>query len=344
MPNHFLAAGVYGCVYYPGYTCKGTATKNKKWVSKLTDRSDKTDMEIDVGKRLKKIPHYEDHFVLVERDCTIPYKSLTAMKVGCDLVKKEKPYILLYSKYIPSVELYKYFQENTLFIRIFRCYYQLCEKVALLIENNIVHHDLHFANVLYSTETAKLYIIDFGLAIMADHFQKDSYLNKIFSRYIPDWNWYSLEIHFISYLVQHGELTDKTVYHTIETYLAKHAVFTLIPVIRTQFMKTALDYFLPLTELDPKEGIRHLLSFWNTWDYYELALRFLYIYVENKIYYPAFFENLLTMIDANPEKRPNVLPIRNANKKTIQSFDLSSSKSTYFSINSDISTESVKNL
>jgi hypothetical protein len=49
------------------------------------------------------------------------------------------------------------------------------------------------------------------------------------------------------------------------------------------------------------------------------------------------------MIDGNPERRPNVLQIRNANKEVIQSFDLSISQSTYFSIDASISTDSIKN-
>jgi hypothetical protein len=131
MPNHFLAAGVYGCVYYPGYTCEGKPMKkNKKWVSKLTERNEKTDTEIEVGKQLKQVSGYENHFILVQRDCSIHYKSLDEMKQGCDLVKKNKPYILLYSLYVPSMEFYKYLQVNKLLVRVFRCYYQLYEKVS----------------------------------------------------------------------------------------------------------------------------------------------------------------------------------------------------------------------
>ena len=236
MPNHFLAAGVYGCVYYPGYTCQGkNMKKNKKWVSKLTDQSDKTDTEIEIGKRLKKVSGSEDHFILVHRDCSIPYKSLDQMKQGCELVKRNKPYILLYSRYVPSMEFYKYLQNNNLLIRVFRCYYQLYEKITLLIKNKIIHHDLHFANILYSTENAKLYIIDFGLSMMADRFQDKKYLSEVFSRYLPEWKWYTLEIHLLTYMIQYGQLSEKAVHQTIDMYLAKHDVFLLAPELRNTF-------------------------------------------------------------------------------------------------------------
>lgn len=344
MPNHFLAAGVYGCVYYPGYTCKGNAMKKKNWVSKITDKSDKTESEIEVGKRLKKVPHYEEHFGLVERDCTIPYKNVNTMKEGCELLKKEKSYILLYSRFIPSIELYKYLQDNSLFIRVFRTYYQLCEKIAILVDNGIVHHDFHFANIIYSTETAKLYIIDFGLAMLTDRFQDITYLRSIFSRYMPEWNWYSLEIHFITYILQHGELTHAIVKQAIDTYLANHVVFKQIPILEHHFKKEAFHFFSKLVDQDPQETLVYLLSFWNTWDYYECGLRFLHLYMENKVAFPAYYEQLIQLINANPEKRPTSLQIRNANQKVIQAFDLSITQSTYFSIDASVSTESIKKI
>jgi serine/threonine protein kinase len=335
MPDHFLAAGVYGCVYYPGYTCKGNAMKKKKWVSKLTDRSDKTDTEIEIGKRLKNVPGYEENFVLVQRDCMIPYKSLSSMKKGCDMVKKEKDkhtsYVLLYSPYIPSIELYKYLKNKPLFVRVFRCFYQICKKISILIENNIIHHDLHFANILYSTENAKLYLIDFGLSLLADQFQNETYLATVFSRFVPKWSWYSLEIHLLCYLMNKKQLTEKAILQTIDIYLENHMVFKRIPELLLEYKKDAIDYFLPLANLDSQTCVNHLISFWDTWDYYEISLRFLYIYSENNISYPAYFENLRVMCQANPEKRPNILPIY----KTIQAFDLSSTKNSY--IKADVS-------
>jgi serine/threonine protein kinase len=341
MPNHFLAAGVYGCVYYPGYTCQGNdLKKNKKWVSKLTNRSEKTDTEIEIGKRLKKVIGAEDHFILVYRDCSIPYNSLDQMKQGCDLVKKNKSYILLYSHYLPSMEFYKYLQANTLVIRVFRCYYQLYEKISILIKQKLVHHDLHFANILYSTENGKLYIIDFGLSMMTDQFHDKRYLSSVFSRYLPEWAWYTPEIHLVSYILQYGELTEKAVRQTMDMYLEKHDVFLLVPELRTQFKRDALDYFLPLVDLNTEDCLQHLLSFWNTWDYYELSLRFLHMYLENKVNYPAFYENLVSMTQANPEKRPRVLPVYN----TIQSFDVTNSLTKYSSLDLAVATASFKKI
>ena len=209
-----------------------------------------------------------------------------------------------------------------------------------MIKHKIVHHDLHFANILYSTENGKLYIIDFGLSIMTDKFQDKRYLSSIFSRYLPDWSWYTPEIHLVSYIIQYGQLTEKAVRQTIEVYLERHEVFLLVPELRMRFKEDALTYFLPLVDLNTEDCMQHLLSFWNTWDYYELSLRFLHIYLENKVQYPAFYENLLSMTHANPEKRTRVLPVYN----TIQSFDITNSLTKYSGLDVAIATESFKKI
>jgi serine/threonine protein kinase len=342
MPNHFLAAGVYGCVYFPGYTCKGESMK-KKWVSKLTYQNEKTTAEIEIGHLLKKVPHYDDHFVLVERSCPIAYKALSEMKEGCDLIKKNKSYVLLYSKFVSSMELYEYLQKEILFTRVLRCFFQICKSISMLIDQKIVHHDLHFSNMLYSSVSSNILIIDFGLSINTQHFNKVEYLKEVFSRYMPEWNWYALEIHILSYMIQHGTLSEKVVHHAIDTYLEQHVVFSLFPEVRTQFKKEAETFFLPLVQWTQEEAIEYLLTFWKTWDYYEIGLRFLYLYADNQVDYPSYLEHLLTLIQANPEKRPNVLQIRNSQNKVIQLFDMSHAKSAYSSIDQQVITQSLEN-
>jgi len=337
MPNHFLAAGVYGCVYYPGYTCKGTTLKKKKMVSKLTILNEVSQTEIEVGDILKKSPHYEDHFIPVERQCPIQYTSLSEMKKGCDMVDKKKKFVLLYSRYIPSKELYDFLKENTLFVRMFRCFYQLCEKVSILIDYRIVHHDLHFGNVLYGKDTSSLYIIDFGLSILVDKLNTTDYLKYVFSRYMPDWCWYPLDIHFISYLVQHGHLTEQVVTNTIDVYLKDHRVFSVFEEFRKEYKRKAMAYYLPFVQLTREECVDYLLRFWNTWDYFDIALRFLNMYEQNPIDYPEYLNTLFRMVHPNPEKRLNVLQLRIQNQKAIHSFDLTSSKSTYHSVDKHLS-------
>ena len=310
MSSHFLASGVYGCVYHPGFTCKGLSMKSKKWVSKLTYDDKIAKNEIEVGKRLKKCPN--SPFVIVEQSCSIPYKALTKAK-ECDAVKKGHPYRLLYSKYIPSKELGVYLKEAS-FSKVFRCYYHLCEIISTLIEYHIVHHDMHFGNVLYA-DNSKLKVIDFGLSIMVDQLDSPTYQRQVFSSYMPKWIWYPLEIHVITYCVNYGPLTTDRLEHLLYTYV-EHLVQTF-PMIHKGFREKCLDFFIPWIGKDP---IDYLCQFWHTWDYYNLALRFMYM---NQIYgYKEFDKILYEMIDPNPLNRPSVIQIRSHNHDMIRSFDL----------------------
>lgn len=310
MPSHFLAAGVYGCVYHPGYTCKGKSMRRKQWVTKLTYQNEITQNEIEVGKILKGCPD----FVLVEESCPIPYKALEQMKEGCELVKKGKKYILLYSKYIPSKEIGHVLHADTPFSRMFRCFYQLCDLVSVLIDHKIIHHDLHFGNILY-TDTAKLMLIDFGLSIRADQLDQPVYLREIFSSYMPQWFWYPVEIHILSFCVNYGVLTYEGLQKMLDLYV-DNPIFKSFSALRN-YRERCVEVFSPYVGSDPSA---YLCQFWHTWDYYDTALRFLYVTQQKQI--PEFEPILLSMIHPDPSKRPSAIELRSQNQHMIQSMEL----------------------
>jgi hypothetical protein len=179
---------------------------------------------------------------------------------------------------------------------------------------------------------------------MVSKFDQKEYLKEVFSRFMPEWNWYALEIHLLSYMLHYGPLNEKVVYHSINTYLEKHAVYSLLPEVSATFKKNAESFFLPMIHWTLEEGIDYLLTFWNTWDYYEIGLRFLYLYVENRdqVNYPTYIDHLLSLIQANPEKRPNVFDIRNTQEQVISSFELGNSLSSYPSIDKVVVTETLE--
>ncbi len=310
MPSHFLAAGVYGCVYHPGYTCKGENMRRKQWVSKLTYLNDITRNEIEIGKQLKQV----EGFVTVEESCPIPYKSLTRMKEGCDLVKKGKKYVLLYSKYVASKEMSDVLSAHTSFSKLFRCFYQLVDLVSVLIDHRIVHHDLHMGNILY-TDTSKLMLIDFGLSIQVDRTDPE-YRREIFSSYMPQWFWYPVEFHVISFCFNHGPLTHDGLRQLLDKYLNNPLFESFVP--RHSYREKCMEVLEPLIGTDPTE---YLLTFWNTWDYYDIALRFLYLTQQKRV--PEFETILFSMIHPDPVQRPSSVELRSQIQYMIRAMDFS---------------------
>jgi hypothetical protein len=104
-----------------------------------------------------------------------------------------------------------------------------------------------------------------------------------------------------------------------------------------EFKRRSIEYFLSFVGRTREDCVEYLLRFWNTWDHYDIGLRFLNLYSENDLHYPEYLETLLQMVHPNPEKRPTALQLRNMNKKSIQSFDLSSSNKQYHSVSKYLS-------
>ena len=325
MPNRFLASGAYGCVYYPGYDCNGKKINNREYVTKLVENNFVTLTEYTVGKLIKKIPEYSRHFVVVSKHCPITKSNLTLMKKGCKMVDKEEQhkYMLLYSKYVKSIELCDYLVENKNVNKFIRTYFLLTEKLNILTESGIVHNDLHFGNVLFSLDTSNLYLIDFGMAIILEKNFIDGklnmgYLKKWLFHFNPNWAWWPLDYHFLCYLFHNGPLTKNIIADTIEIYLS-NKMFKLFNSNYTEiYKKESEDFFVKLTEMTREEGIIFLLGFCKTWDYYKCCLHYIdYIYniVEKSKEINELNELLVLFIHPNPEKRPSLIEQRIINKK-----------------------------
>lgn len=333
MPNRFLASGSYGCVYYPGYDCNGKKINNKDYVTKLVENNVVTVTEYTVGGVIKKIPDYSRHFVVVSKHCPISKSNLTLMKKGCKMIdKKEKhKYMLLYSKYIRSIELCDYLVENKNVNKFIRVYFLLMQKLNILTENGIIHNDLHFGNVLFSLDTSNLYIIDFGMAIILEKNFIDGKLNKdylkkwVFS-FNPKWPWLPLDYHFLCYLFHNGSLTKNIIEDTIEIYLSDRVFKLFNKDYMENYKKECKIFFIKLTEMTREEGIIFFLGNCKTWDYYKCCLHFIdYIYsiIDENKEINELNELLFLFIQPNPEKRPSLIQQRIINKKFLNKQNIS---------------------
>jgi len=327
MPNRFLASGAYGCVYYPGYDCKGKEIDKKVYITKLVLNNFSTITEYTVSEHIKKIPEYSRHFIIINKHCNISNNRLKLMMKGCKIFDKEreqdKKYVLLYSKFIKSIQLCDYILEHRYINKFMRVYFLLTEKLNLLTEHGIVHNDLHFGNILFSTETSNLYIIDFGLAIMVDRFfVKDKlnleYLSKCIFKFAPDWVWWSLDYHFLCFLLHSGTLTEQMITGTIDIYLEHDLFYNFNNRYIDYYKSESSKFFFKLASMNREEGIIFLLGFWRTWDHYKIGLHLLEIMKDDlRIEIPELEQKLLSFIHPNPEKRPSLLEHRIINKKLL---------------------------
>ncbi len=325
MKNDLLSSGAYGCVFYPSYSCNGKPRYKKTLVSKLTKNNFITETEYSTSQIVKTIPSYKEHFIVIDSQCPIIKKDLSESKMydSCDIVKEDKhfeksKYVILYSKFSKSIELQDYLEINNTFKVLIRTYFLLTKKINLLIQKKIIHNDLHFSNILYDINKGYLLIIDFGLSIQAEKFYlRDgelnlSYLKQVFFNYSPSWNWWSVEFHLLCYMIHNGDIDNKFIKNTIDDYLEHHKIIKNISTeFYTTFKSISYEYFSKNLEgLTYEKKIKFLLSFWNLWDNYKIALHFINIYIRKNMNSPQFFMILLLLINPNPEYRPSGLELR----------------------------------
>ncbi len=323
-----LSSGAYGCVFYPSYSCKGKPRYKKTLVSKLTKNNFITQSEYSTSQIVKQLPRYKEHFIVVDSQCSIAKKDLgqSDMSSSCKIVKEDKhysksKYVLLYSKYSKSIELQDYLDINSSFKFLLRTYFSLSNKINMLVLKRIIHNDLHFSNVLYDIGSGNLLIIDFGLSIQADKFYLNNgnldmeYLRNAFFNYSPSWNWWSVEFHLLCYMIHNGDIDNKFIQETIDEYLDHHNIIKQISSdFYNNFKSKSYEYFSnKLDGLSYEKKIKILLSFWNTWDNYKIALHFINIYLKKGLEIQQFMMLLLLLINPNPEHRPNGLELRRHN-------------------------------
>jgi predicted unusual protein kinase regulating ubiquinone biosynthesis (AarF/ABC1/UbiB family) len=167
--SRFIASGAYGCIYHPPYDCKGNDLKDTSYVTKLVKNDFTSQTEYDVSTLLKD----KEGFLLIKKRCSIASTNIKkSMAHHCDLIEKKDPkiqkkYLLLYSKFIQGTELVKYLKKSFTIKKLMRAFCFLCKQIEVLIDNHIIHHDLHFGNIMYDSKNNKLIVIDFGLSIIS---------------------------------------------------------------------------------------------------------------------------------------------------------------------------------
>jgi hypothetical protein len=357
--NRFLSSGSYGCVYYPSYNCKGQKIMDKEYVTKLVKNDITAQTEIEIGKKLKK--YKNDFILVASSckilNENLKKSNMATIKTDnlipkCKLIERNanfnNKYVLLYSKYIKSQEFVDFIENKKIKPtkhELIKYFLIISQKISVLTHNYIIHNDLHFGNLLLD-ENKKLYIIDFGLSIIYNKLRKylinnkrlkekkilnenekkdlkyiESYISRCIFPYTPTWKFWTLEYHFICYLIDPDinidYLTNDSVLKIINKVINGH---TIIKDINDFFIKNnnynfienykkvAYQFFSKYVN-NPKftnkyDIILDLLQYSYTWDFFKIALHYIEMYDELNINCINFYLLLLIFIHPDPNNRP----------------------------------------
>lgn len=307
-----ISQGSYGCIFRPGFTCKGSPTK-KGYITKIQKIASTSKKETKLGKKIKKIDNYKDYFAPILKTCEVSLAKMEEDKLKkCEFINEDDTmeYESNKLRYVGKDTLSKYIL-NTVdrnpkqLIRILvDTYKNLLVGFDKLNAAGIVHMDVKENNIMIDDNTKNPIIIDFGLSSEIKDLDKNDYKDTFFV-YGPDYGPWCIDICMLTYMAneleseiippgmlgfldyeekkavkwQDGMVTKEKITKVITDFIKKNNVMTdlLSEKQRSEYNKKLHDYFNGFVGKKWAEVAESLLENVSTWDSYALSATYLQI-------------------------------------------------------------------
>jgi tRNA A-37 threonylcarbamoyl transferase component Bud32 len=326
-----LAEGGYGCIFIPGLNCNGSIMNNKKYISKIQRFDESARNEIQIGKMIQNIGGFEDHFSPILKFCNIDIASIKDKEINkCTILKKQssKKFIVMKLRYVDGSDFIDYLisQKNSvqLVSNIILSYNHLLTTISMLIENHILHYDIKGTNILFDIEKEAPILIDFGLSVEIEKidFNDDENiliknLKSIFYVSAPEYYLWSLEIHYLSYILhKNKEPTETELIELATKYVNENKALNknFSPWFLKKYKEKCIRQLKKYNNMKYMNRIKYLFSYWKTFDNYALSIMYLkflrYININGFLdnHFILFFSKLLLKnIDPNPDNRLSIV-------------------------------------
>lgn len=294
--QHIIGQGTYGCVFKPGFTCKGNSTKQKNMITKIQRKESTSENEEKIGKKIKAIYYYSDYFAPILSSCSISLAEINKEEIKkCEFINEKivenektqkKPtekYESNKMKYIGKRTLQesimdKYFK-NSKYIPfyILRTHDHLLSGLYKLAINNIIHFDIKENNIICNDKTGNPIIIDFGLS-MDTNKPNIFYEIKYFSD--PYYSPWPIEVALIYFYLNHPDkqITKEFIEETIDHFLEQTKTKNLLYETEKNIYKQNLfSYYQGFLGNSMKELYEDSIKYNKTWDNYSLTWTYLNI-------------------------------------------------------------------
>lgn len=175
-----LNQGTYGCVFRPGIECSGKQLTSKKYITKIQKYKETSMREVEMGKKIKKIPGYSQYFAPIIESCDVTIGALNndVEAKKCDFINmapeyQNKTYESNRIRYVGKNTLGDYLvkeaanvsQLESYFRKLINTHITLLTGIAKLNAANIMHFDMKENNVMCKDKSGRPIIIDFGLSV-----------------------------------------------------------------------------------------------------------------------------------------------------------------------------------
>lgn len=344
-----LNQGGFGCIFYPGFNCRGKPSKQgSKFVSKLQNNDFNARNEIYISSLIRQISNYTLYFLPVVSSCPISLAAIDPKYIDkCKIIEKSNDeYLLLELPYLEHISFVKLFTDTTRttrhqFLTFIETYKYISIAISALLERDIVHYDIKEENILYSTKFENPILIDFGLSIPIKEVKKSN-LTDYFYVYAPKYYLWPIEVHAINYMLYKGNLTKEAIIELVNNYIATNAgLQSFSSNFKERYVKSAIEFLSGYLSMNKTEAITELIKFYKTWDLYALSIMYLKFFqqlftsgfVESK-FIIAFSELLVLNISPFPYNR---LSVTETQMLYTDIFYINEKPSDYFTLINNIS-------
>jgi serine/threonine protein kinase len=327
--TEFLGEGSYGCVYYPGITCKGKKNK-KNLVTKIQEINFYSDNEKNNGKYIKaNIKNYNKYLSPVIKYCIVKFNTIEKSSLNiskCNILFDEynssaninyediiynssatrdsplaknsivnEQYILMYSSYIKSYTLKDFYSNYSVeFVSsILTHSYKILYGISLLNNVGIIHNDLHIGNILINLKNLNPVIIDFGLSFNINNCYK---LNKDY-----------IDFQYIKRFV--FDYREDSYHINVEKRFISFIIFNKTPYFPSEIFdnndsnnisKAAINYFIS-DAINSINNNKEIVKFFTTdelIDFQTSLERFYYQFLDKSLYpkYNSVVKYLLNFV------------------------------------------------
>jgi hypothetical protein len=287
-------------------------------ISKIKMNSFLFQNECEAYKLLQQIPKYQTHFYIFNNITPISYDEIQIVdaKTETFLVKYKKKRFFLLEEVLSS------FPNSFSLLKFVICLYpDLLHVVSLLSQQGIIHNNICYDSILIDElETITLFNFELCLCIN-DTNQTLEYINKYIFVYQPDYFYWPLEIHILSYLLSNKKesITKLEIEMIVEEVFSKNMILTnsenrLSPASINDYKKSTIDFFAKYANKSVDFIVKEIFQYSSTWDSYRVSILLLDI-LENickktndnaNQFIIQFIELLHNYIIANPNLRPSI--------------------------------------
>ena len=257
---------------------------NHKKITKIVNYDFYSINETKISQKIKKIPYYLNHFIIVEDYDFVNISQLNDTFIEKLELTNEKKYLIFTYKNDVLIDFNDFFLtllEPRHFIHhIIESFYYLLNGLVQLNDNDICFFNLSPQNIVFNLNCGeKPQLIDFQLSFITSTLNIDD-ITHIIKKH-NDYTHKPLEVHVLFYLIQNNMSTIS--YSFIEeicgVFIQNLTVLELFSEkYRESYKLTAIESLKKYINTPKNDIILDILSKHDTWDVYSLSVLYLYIF------------------------------------------------------------------